>query len=983
MNSLEHSKIINKIMEAIPDLIFILDENKKFIEYYTEREDLLITKPEDFLGKYYKETLPEEFAKKYEIAFKEVIAKGKMVKFEHSIEYPDKKRYFEVRLNKYDKNKFIGVIKEVTRVKSVENQLKSKINLIELLTYCNSKIISSEESDFDNTINEILEKVGEYTQVNRVYIFEFNDDNTLMDNTYEWCSDNTTPQIQNLVNLPVSLFPKWMDYLNQGKNIVFNSLDDMDDSWSNEKSVLEPQDVKSIIVLPILSNNGLRGFIGFDAVDKYIKWTDDEVKILRNLADNICAYFERVEYVKELNRKQLNFSILFDTIKDCVFVMDTEGIILKINKTVSDRLNYSENELIGKSILEVHPPHLSDVAANKINEILKGNEYSCNLPLISKEGIIIPVETKVEIGVWNGRTALIGISKDLTEIKKSEEKFFKSFSSNPSLMAITDLKTNKYTEVNKAFLTVLGYTESEVKGKSEEDLIFYKDASLKNKADMELQEKGYYRNYEMDIIDKNGIPHTGIVSGDIIDVAGEKLLLTVINDITEKKQIIRALRQSEEQLSSIINTTMVGILTVDSKLNISHVNDAFKNIFQIVNENINGKNLSDVFPLLADIFIESDNQIVNKRYETNLVHHNIEVPVFITINHYFLQDEIMHVIVVQDLTKLKQTQQQLINSEKLAILGKMISGLAHEINSPLGAVKSSSELAYSIIESYKDSREKIPENIKDGNYTLMMDLIFKSALNKDKKSTREIRKSRRKTKKMLAGELEESKLEQYKNVIDDFTELITEAGLENNIYDYLTLLDEEKSEDVINLIKELSYTIQSLIIIKLGVERANSVVSALKNYSHFAQTSNIKPARIYEGIETVLKLLKNKMKRINIITNFNFKKEVLCNPDELMQVWTNLISNSIDAVDEGGSIFISIEQQREYIVTSVKDDGCGIPGEHLENIFQPFFTTKEAGAGSGLGLDIVKLIIDKHNGKITVKSEINKGTEFKVYIPYR
>ncbi|MFW5658894.1 MAG: sensor histidine kinase, partial [Bacteroidota bacterium] len=104
-------------------------------------------------------------------------------------------------------------------------------------------------------------------------------------------------------------------------------------------------------------------------------------------------------------------------------------------------------------------------------------------------------------------------------------------------------------------------------------------------------------------------------------------------------------------------------------------------------------------------------------------------------------------------------------------------------------------------------------------------------------------------------------------------------------------------------------------------------------------------------------------------------------PDELNQVWTNIIHNAMQAMPDGGDLFISVKREGDQVVTRIRDTGSGIPDDVLPRIFEAFYTTKAAGEGSGLGLDIVKKIVEKHQGTIDVETEINVGTTFIISIP--
>ena len=139
---------------------------------------------------------------------------------------------------------------------------------------------------------------------------------------------------------------------------------------------------------------------------------------------------------------------------------------------------------------------------------------------------------------------------------------------------------------------------------------------------------------------------------------------------------------------------------------------------------------------------------------------------------------------------------------------------------------------------------------------------------------------------------------------------------------------------------------------------------------------------IEDGLDTVLTLYLNITKLgVEVTKSFEYNKPVRCYPDELNQVWTNLILNALQSMDYKGKIFIGTQENQGAVVITFRDTGAGIPIEIRDKIFNPFFTTKPLGEGTGIGLDIVKKIIEKHSGRIEFDSEINVGTEFRIYIP--
>jgi two-component system, NtrC family, sensor kinase len=169
--------------------------------------------------------------------------------------------------------------------------------------------------------------------------------------------------------------------------------------------------------------------------------------------------------------------------------------------------------------------------------------------------------------------------------------------------------------------------------------------------------------------------------------------------------------------------------------------------------------------------------------------------------------------------------------------------------------------------------------------------------------------------------------------------------------------------------------------IVMAVERAAKIVFALKNYAHYDESRQPVKASVTEGIEMVLTLYYNQLKHgIEVKTDYADVPFIACYPDELNQVWTNLIHNAIHAMNGKGILTISVARSDREVVVSLTDSGHGIPPDMQPRIFEPFFTTKPRGEGSGLGLDIVRKIVDRHQGRITFESQPGRTT-FYVFLP--
>lgn len=326
------------------------------------------------------------------------------------------------------------------------------------------------------------------------------------------------------------------------------------------------------------------------------------------------------------------------------------------------------------------------------------------------------------------------------------------------------------------------------------------------------------------------------------------------------------------------------------------------------------------------------------------------------------------------LAQLRETQNQLVHSEKMAALGQLIAGIAHEINTPLGAIRSSIGNITNFLENNLETLPVFFKQLSAERQEEFLSLMKSSNQQTYSLSTREKREFKR-------GMKQELDLEGIVNA-DSLASILVNIGLQGNLQQLLPLLKDPDSENIIKTAYDLASIQRSAKTIAIATERAAKVVFALKSYARYDLTGQKIQVNIPEGIETVLTLYQNQLKQgVEVIRNYQVQLPgVLCYPDELNQVWTNLIHNALQAMENKGTLIIDVTQQDTIVEISITDSGPGIPTEILPKIFEPFFTTKPVGEGSGLGLDIVRQIIDKHQGKIDVDSVPGKTT-FKVCLP--
>jgi two-component system NtrC family sensor kinase len=323
--------------------------------------------------------------------------------------------------------------------------------------------------------------------------------------------------------------------------------------------------------------------------------------------------------------------------------------------------------------------------------------------------------------------------------------------------------------------------------------------------------------------------------------------------------------------------------------------------------------------------------------------------------------------------ELQATQEHLIQSEKMAALGQLIAGIAHEINTPLGIIGSSID---NIANFWDDNLPKIPQffqEISEESKGYFLLLLYRSTNQPNLFTSRE----KRKFKQQLIRDL----MAESVQTADEIADTLVDMEIYDNIEQLLPLFKLPDWEVVFNTAYQFASFKKSISLIQRATAKSGKVVFALKNYAHFDNKQEKVQANLHDGIDTVLTLYQNQLKHgIEVVKDYGNLPQIICYPDDLNQVWTNLIHNALQAMDYKGILTLETQQQEENIILKFTDNGKGIPPEVITKIFQPFFTTKSAGEGSGLGLDIVRKIVKKHEGTIDVES-VPGQTTFTVSLP--
>ena len=319
------------------------------------------------------------------------------------------------------------------------------------------------------------------------------------------------------------------------------------------------------------------------------------------------------------------------------------------------------------------------------------------------------------------------------------------------------------------------------------------------------------------------------------------------------------------------------------------------------------------------------------------------------------------------LRTIKSTQERLVESEKMVVLGQLVAGVAHELNNPISAI-------IRAIDAVHDHVPKLANSKLTNEFKLLGNEVMEQGLRSQPTSTESIRQRTKKAGNMFHSN-KDARLAVQMNLDNEDIFKRYFKGMGDEMSDYIGKLNHYHATGVF------------MHNMDTCAKRIADLVNSLKSYVR-RDAENAVRVNLLQGIEDTLLMFENKLKHYEVIKNFQEVPEVECFPSSLQQVWTNLISNSIDATDERGVIKIDVSilspgaDNKQWIKLCFADNGCGIPAEIQEKIFELNFTTKREGNfGLGIGLSLCTQIIHHHNGTIKVESELGKCTVFTITLP--
>ena len=794
----------------------------------------------------------------------------------------------------------------------------------------------------------------------------------------------------------------------------------------------------SSLVLPLTSDGKPFGAISIYSKDPDA-FHDKEITMLSDLADDLSygiSYIRLAESERRatdaIKESEEKFKLIATKTPDHIFVQDES---LRYTYVLNPQLDLSERDMIGKTDYDIFS-NTDAINATKIKEsILKtGKTEYVNFPLVSTrgekqyfEGVYVPKHDHK--GQIDG---IIGYLRNVTARRKmeqalqeSEKKFSTVFFAAPVAMSLATMPDEVLYDVNQAWLDMVSVTsKEEIVGKTSLDLGLIPDKESRERTQNEFRKHGFVENCEMTVRTRKGVSLNLLVNVHTVEIAGQKFLLSTNEDITERKLAEKELQSTKNYLENLINYANAPIIVWDPDSKIRLFNHAFEHLTGYSSSEVIGKKLDFLFP---KNFLKESN--IKIKYALTENWKTMEIPILTkkkeirtvlwnSANIYDTNNKTVLSTIAQgnDITeRLKAEMEVRIAREKLdmalenanigiwewyPVTDKVIWD--EKMEKMFGLEPGTFGKTFKAFEALLNEEDlsHIQKSIRNAlENNTPVETIFrtkpvngkikyislKALLNRDVEENPvsltgvcfDITAMREGTEQLILKLNEEllrsnKELEQFAYVashdlqeplrmVSSFTQLLSMR--------YKDKLDQEANEFI-------QYAVD-------GALRMQSLINDLLEYSRIETKGK---SLAVTNLDYVLEQTKNNLSLIikekNAIVTNDKLPFIMADSGQMIQLFQNLIGNALKFCETTPKVHISANEEKEYYLFSVKDNGIGIESQYFDKIFQIFqrLHQKEIYSGTGIGLAICRRIVERHGGKIWVESKSGEGTVFKFTI---
>ncbi|MGF2615421.1 PAS domain S-box protein [Rossellomorea aquimaris] len=573
---------------------------------------------------------------------------------------------------------------------------------------------------------------------------------------------------------------------------------------------------------------------------------------------------------------------IFQQAAEGIILFDKEGHIKEVNQAFCKQVNLQKRDVLNRGVSSFIPENFHHKVV-KIKELLdSGRQARGEMPINHSEGISVVEFTTTP---YVNHELHMAILRDITEkrqmeiqLKRSEELFKDLFEEAIDAIVLWD-QDGRMLRANRSALKIFECTLSEILTKKIEDFVYPLEMDKFESVTHELKVKGAVRDEVLFLMPNNQLKHLEFTS-KLHSVDGYNM--TIFRNVSERHQMEKSLRESEERFRKIFEGTLDGMVLTNHSGQVVDANPVALKILSIEKDRLIGSDIKDIFMIKENEDDEYHQYQLKLKEDGHanyikLIKIDEERHQHLELSSKYNLLSNLNLTVIRDITEEVELQDQLRKSDTLSVVGELAAGIAHEIRNPMTALKG-----------------------------------------------------------------------------------------------FIQLLESSMGHD-----HEMYFQ-----VIKSELQRIDSIITEFLILA--------KPQAVQYQETDLSRIMKDTLELLNaqaVMHNVQFKERydgslpaIFAEPNQLKQVFINIVKNAIEVMPKGGTITISISKKDENMVRiSISDEGIGIPKEKIKKLGEPFYTTKERG--TGLGLMVTFKIVEEHEGIVEVESELGKGTTFHIDFP--
>ena len=361
----------------------------------------------------------------------------------------------------------LGVSRDISERKRTERIIQHKLRLEETISRISSRLISA--ADTNEAINDSLADIGRLSKADRSYLFLINEDGNISEYSYEWCAEGVQPQLDAMQEIPIEAFQWLKKKILSGEVICIEDTSTMPEEAEVERTLLIDNDIKSMLVVPLLIGDRIAGFMGLENVEQTGEWSNDNLVLLRIISEITGSALEKKQAERALIESEKKFKEIFNNVSDEIFYSDIYGTLIDVNERAVDIFGHRPEEVIGRNFAEIDalPPDELDRLIELFMKCVETGEAL--QPLIEvrgkhRKGYEVPIEMSIRT-VTNDHgelTGFLGIMRDISERKRAEEEKLRmeqQFLLTGRLAAVGELAAGVAHELNNPLAAVQAYAE--------------------------------------------------------------------------------------------------------------------------------------------------------------------------------------------------------------------------------------------------------------------------------------------------------------------------------------------------------------------------------------------------------------------------------------------------------------------------------------------------------------------------------------------